>query len=397
MRFVNKVHIKPSKNQIETFNFWLRKCKDLYNGALEHRSEVYRKTGKGVSYYDQKKELPLIKIDNSIWSDVPNKSLTETLKRLDNSFNRFFKNGAGYPKFKNNDNFNSIYFVSTDVKLKNNLLYLPKIKTPISYSEAIKDDFKSVVLKKENNQWFLIFNYDDKQVLIKDELKDKELESVGVDLGLKTLLTDSEGNEVKRFSTKLLKKYANRIVELNQSLSRCKKGSKRRKKVKKQLTKAYLRQKNSVQDYQKKEANKYVNKLLKEDREVLIIGDIQVGSIIDKSKDVKKSKRALRRSFSRNSVTQFKTVLTNKAESKGIRVYKVSEWKTSQTCSCCGAVKDDLKLSDRVFGCGHCGASINRDRNGAINMKIVWHGQFKPYGLDSHGKKVYCVKKSEYK
>ena len=161
------------------------------------------------------------------------------------------------------------------------------------------------------------------------------------------------------------------------------------------MNKAYLRYKNSVLDFQKKEANTYLKRKIKDNTEVLIIGDIQVANII--SKDNKKSKRALRRSFSRNSITQFKTLLTNKAESLGLKVYKVSEWNTSKACSCCGHIDDNLKLSDRVYECSFCGTKINRDLNGSINIKIVWHGQFKPFSLNSHGIKEYRVKKSEYK
>lgn len=395
MRFVNKIHIIPNKSQKNSFNFWLRRCKDLYNCALEHRSEVYRKTKKGVTYYEQKKELPLIKEDDSSWCDVPNKSLTETLKRLDNAFNRFFKHGAGYPKFKNIDKFKSVYFVADDVRIKNDKLYLPKIKQPIKLSEPVTAGYKSVILKKEVDKWYLIFNYDDSKELIKDEVTDKNLKSVGIDLGLKTLLTDTDEYEINRFSVKLTKKYANRIVELNKSLSKTKKGSSRREKIKKQLSKAYLRYKNTVLDYQKKCINTYVKRKIKDETEVLLIGDIQVANII--SKYNKKSKRGLRRSFSRNSVSQFKTLLTNKAESSGLKVYKVSEWNTSKACSCCGHVNNNLKLSDRVYDCTFCGTKVNRDLNGAINIKDAWHGQFKPFVLDSHGVVKYCVKKGGYK
>lgn len=395
MRFVNKIHITPNKSQKETFNFWLRKCKDLYNIALEQRSESYRNYQKNISYFDQKKELPLIKQEDTSWADVPNKSLTETLKRLDNTFNRFFKNGAGYPKYKNIDTFKSIYFVSTDVRIKDGKIFLPKIKRGIKVSESVKEGYKSIILKKEIDKWYLIFSYDDNKDIVKDEINDKKLKSVGIDLGLKTLLTDSDEYEVKRFSSKLTKKYADRVSKLNQSLSKRKKGSSRRNKVKKQLSKTYLRYKNTVLDYQKKEVSKYLKHKINDEVKVIVIGNIKVSEII--SKENKKSKRALRRSFSRNSLSQLKVLLNNKAESLGIKVYKVSEWNTSKTCSCCGHIEDKLKLSDRIYECTFCGTKINRDLNGSINIKAVWHGQFKPFGLDSHGIKEYRVKKGDHK
>jgi putative transposase len=391
MRFVKKIKISLNKTQTETINFWLRRCKTLYNGALEHRSEVYRKTGKAITYFEQKKELPLLKLEDKSWGDIPNKSLTETLKRVDTTFKNFFR-GGGYPKYKNQDNFKSIYFVKEDVRLKQNKLYLPKIKTPISITENVIEGYTSITLKEEGGKYYLIFNYDNNKLVVKDKETDLLLNSVGADLGLKKLLTDSDGFEVKRFSTKLIKRYTDRISELNKSLSKCKKGSKNRKKVKKQLTCTHLRLKNSRLDFQKKEANKYVNYLLGENKEVLVIGDIQVSKIVNKSEDKKvKSKRYLRRSFSNNSLGQFKLLLGNKAESKGLKVYFVNESYTSKACSCCGEVNDNLKLSDRIFKCNNCGEIIDRDRNGAINIKHVWQGQFNPYRLDSQGEQVPCV------
>ena len=76
MRFVHKILIKHNKNQKETFDFWLRRCKTLYNVALEQRIESYNKLQKGISYFDQKKELPLLKVEDESWKDIPNKSLT---------------------------------------------------------------------------------------------------------------------------------------------------------------------------------------------------------------------------------------------------------------------------------------------------------------------------------
>ncbi len=405
MRFVQKILIKHNKNQKETFDFWLRRCKTLYNTALEQRIESYKKLQKGINYFDQKKELPLLKVEDESWKDIPNKSLSETLERLDKAFKKFFKenktNGVGFPKFKNNDNFKSVYFTKIDVRIiDNKRIKLPKIKQHVVLNEEIKDinlQFTSVnLIKESDNKYYVVFNYDDnKEPIIYDYDNDINLKSIGIDLGLKTLSTDTNGYKINRFSTKLIKKYTDRIVELNQSLSKCVKGSKNRKKVKKQLSKAHRRLKNSRVDYQNKEVKKYVDKMVIDEVKCVALGDIKVKDIISKKKDKTndtkpiKSKRFLRRSFSNNGLSEFKLKLINKCEKNDIKVYKVKENYTSKTCSCCGLVDDNLKLSDRVFNCKNCNISIDRDVNGSINIKAVWQGQFKPYRLDSQLKVNY--------
>ena len=390
MRYVHKVHIKPSINQQEAFDFWIRRCKVLYNTALEHRIEHWRKSGRGISYYEQKKELPLIKELDASWKDVPNKSLTECLLRLDKAFKAFFKQpSVGFPKFKSNSNYSSLYFVKTDINIKNDVVYLPKLKSGIKLLELVDHNYTSVVLKKDGEKYYLVFNYDDGRELIYNKERDLLRKSRGIDLGLKTLLTDTENYYIKRFSTKLIKSYTNRICELNQSLAKCKKGSKRRKKVRTQLTKAHRRLKNTRDDYQKKEIFTYIKGLKEQGVELLALGNIEVKKIVVRND--KPSKRSLRRSFAQSGLGTFKNLLSVKAERNGIRVYKIGEEYTSQACSCCGHIKADLKLSDRVYSCTNCKKVIDRDLNGSLNIQAAWQGQFRPWCLDSQGTGKYFV------
>ncbi len=359
MRIAHKIKLNPTKSQIETFNFWIRKCHYLYNVGLEEKLEYYRKTNKYLSPYEQKKELVEIKKYDSSWKDVPNKCLSDIIFRLDKAFQKFFKEKeVRFPKFKNIENFKSINFVKTDIKLLKNKLYFPKIKQYIKLTENITNlNWTSVILKKENNYYFVIFNYENENIINKPNiLGDQKLKDIGIDLGLSSLLTDSDGYKIKRFSTKLIKKYQKRIGDLNRSLS----------------TKQ-IRSKNWFK--------------------VISLGDIVIKSILDKSKDLNKSKRFLRRSFQHNSVGIFKTMLTNKLEQSNFKVYKAKENYTSQTCSCCMRINVNLRLSDRIYNCEFCNLTIDRDENSAINMKAVWQGQFKPHkGLNSFGNKIFIPK-----
>ena len=353
--YTRKVKINPSKNQIETFDFWMRRCKYLYNVALEEKINYYKATNKYLNVYEQKKELVDIKDYDKTWKEIPNKSLQEIVFRVDESFKSFFK-GSGFPKFKKS--LNSIEFVKTDVRLKDGKLYLPKIKQNIKCVEEIKNNWTSVKLSKNNNNYYLIFTYQEDK-----EFKLENTDILGIDLGLMSLYTDSNGNKVNRFSKKLISKYYSRILELNKSLSKKKKGSLKFNKVKKQLGKTYNRLSNTKNDYLHKESLK----LVKNNEGIIAIGDIKIKSIVDN----KLSGKGLVKSFYLNSLGIFKQYVIYKSAKHNKLCLLIDEKMTSKTCSCCGNIKYDLKLSDRIYNCLVCENSIDRDENSAINMKLL--------------------------
>jgi len=353
--YVNKIKLKPTKRQRETFDFWFRRAKILYNVALEEKIIFYKATNKYLNVYEQKKELVDIKNHDKYWSDVPNKSLQEIIFRVDKSFKNFFK-GNGFPKFKSS--LNSIEFVKTDIRLKNNLLFLPKIKENIKYNEDIKSGWTSAKLIKERDNYYIIFTYQENKVI-----NPENNNIIGIDLGLMSLYTDSDGNKCKRFSKKLMSKYHKRILELNKSLSKKKKGSNRFKKVKKHLNRSYNRLSNSKKDYLHKESLNLVR--CKEG--IISLGDIKINNIISNTN----TKKGLVKSFYQNSLGIFKQYLIYKSIKYNKLCLMIDERMTSKTCSCCGNINYELKLSDRTYSCLKCKNSIDRDQNSAINMKLL--------------------------
>ena len=353
---VKKYKLILTRSQTETFDFWFRRCKVLYNVALEEKIEYYRRTNKYLNIYDQKKELVDVKDLDDTWKDVPNKSLQEIIFRVDKSFKNFFK-GSGFPKFKRI--IDSIEFVKTDLRIKNDELYFPKIKDKIKSFEPIKEGFTSGRLVKENDGYYLACLYK-QEITISPENND----ILGVDLGLKDLLTDSNGSKVKRFSKKLMTKYHKRIEDLNKSLSKKKKGSIKFKKVKKNLGKSYTRLKNTKNDYLHKES---LNLVRNNKESIIALGDIKIDRIIND----KKTKKGLTKSFYVNSLGIFKQMISYKSTKHNKMCILVDERMTSRTCSCCGNVNHSLKLSDRVYNCLICKNSIDRDHNAAINIKLL--------------------------
>jgi len=358
-----KIKINLIKSQRETIDFWLRKCCTIYNTALQERIYYYQSTKKYLSLYEQKKELVDIKEYDKAFKDVPNKSLQEIIFRIDKTFKAFF-NGFGFPKYKKH--LDTIEFVKTDVRIIDGKLYLPKIKTFIKTTESVESDWTSVQLKKQYDNYYLIFRYLKE---IKVEYKNDNI--LGVDLGLKTLYTDSNQNSCDRLSQKLIKKYNKRKNILNQSLSVKVKGSNQFRKVKKHINKSYERLNNTKLDY----LHKCSLILLKNEEGVINVGDIKIQKIVDsliKNEFYTSSNKGTVKSFYMTSLGIFKNILKYKGIKYNKHINFVNERNTSKTCSCCGWINNKLKLEDRVFVCKECKNSIDRDYNSAINMK--WLG-----------------------
>jgi len=349
-----KIRIYPTGGQQETFEFWMRRCNTLYNVALEEKICYYKVTGKYLSVYDQKKELKGIKAQDPTWKDVPNKPLQDMIFRLDRAYKNFFDKISGFPKFQSETD--TISFVKTDVRVVDGQLLLPKIKNRIKVKEDIPVNYTSVKLHREDGMWFLIFTVKEERTSTPDNS-----DILGIDLGLKDLYTTSEGEKGGRLSKKLIKKYHYRTKYLNQSLSKKTKGSRRFKKVKKHLKRAYTRLKNTKNDYLHKQANR----LLDCTEGVIALGNIDVQSIVTD----KRTSKGLIKSFYINSLGIFKQYVTYKAVRQNKTVIPIDEKNTSRTCSCCGNNKYDLKLGDRVYNCRSCNNSIDRDVNAAVNMK----------------------------
>ena len=215
MKSVKKILILPNISQKFQIDFWIRRCLYLYNVALEEKIGYYKVKKKYLSPYDQKKELVEIKKYDPSWKEVPNKSLTEAIFRLDIAFKNFFKRpDNGFPKFKNKNNYNSVYFIREDVRVIDGDLYLPKIKTKIKHKETLPNKYSSVMLIRENNKYYLCFCVDID--VIEKPININKI--IGIDLGLKTLITTNEGDKIDRMSLKLYNKYQKRIKELKNEI-----------------------------------------------------------------------------------------------------------------------------------------------------------------------------------
>ena len=179
---------------------------------------------------------------------------------------------------------------------------------------------------------------------------------IGIDVGIKTLATCSDGTTFD--NPKALNAKTKRLRRWQRRLSRRQKGSQNRKKAKMQVAKIHKQVADTRRDAHNKTCRSIVNKA----PSVIVIEDLNVKGMFKNHK--------LARALSDASFGQFERILTYMTEDAGIEIVKTGRFfASSKTCACCGWKKEDLKLSERTFVCVDCGHTMDRDLNAAMNLK----------------------------
>ena len=192
--------------------------------------------------------------------------------------------------------------------------------------------------------------------------------AVGVDLGVKSLATLSDGTVVpnpRALDTKL-----SALRKAQRALSRKVKGSARREKAKGRVARLYAR----VADVRADAINKATT-MIADTYGTVCIEDLHVAGMV--------KNHHLARSLSDAALGEFRRQLEYKTARTGAVLRVVDRrFPSSKTCSNCGVVKAKLSLSERVFNCDDCGASMDRDLNAAINIRVAGSA---PETLNAHG------------
>jgi putative transposase len=322
---------------------------------LEDRKNAYDRCGTGVNYNQQAEQLKYLNL--GIYSQVAQ----DVLRRLDKAFQNFFrrvKNGdkkAGYPRFRGKNRYDSFTYPQSGFKiLENGRLNLSKIgNIRIFLHREIEGKIKTCTIKRDGDQWYASFS-----VELPDVPKIIPQTSIGVDVGITTLATLSDGTEID--NPKTLDKYDSKLRKAHRDLSRKKKGSNNRNKQKVVLRGVYRKIKNARKDYLHK-----ASRILVGTCDRIIFEDLQIKNMV--------KNHHLARSILDASWGMLINFTTYKAEEAGGSVERVNPRNTSKQCSVCGSIQS-MPLSQRIYRCPNCGAVMGRDHNAAINIKNRYVG-----------------------
>ncbi|NEP77919.1 MAG: IS200/IS605 family element transposase accessory protein TnpB [Okeania sp. SIO3B3] len=276
----------------------------------------------------------------------------DALRYLSSAWKRCFSKVSGVPKFKKKGKDDS-FTLDGSISVSFNHIKLPRIGWMKTY-EILPDNVtpKSVTITKKADRWFVSFKVD--RVC---QITEKLIDVVGVDLGIKTLATLSTGEVfVGAKSYRKLESKLSRLQYLNRHKT---KFSNNWKKA--QLRIAQLH--NRIADIRKDTLHKLTTYLAKNHSQI-VIEDLNVSGMMSNHK--------LAKAVADMGFYEFHRQLEYKCELYGCELIVVDRWfPSSKTCSRCGAVKESLSLSERVFNCEHCNFSCDRDLNAALNLAMA--------------------------
>lgn len=370
-----KTEIFPTKEQRQIIHQTLGVCRFIYNFYLVHNKEVYQKEKRFVSANDFSKWLNNEFIPNNSdysWiKDVSSKSVKQSMIYGERAFKKFFKKESKFPRFKKKKDQNiKAYFPKnnkTDWTIERHRIKIPTLGF-IQLKEKgyipIDSNVVSGTVSYKAGRYFV-------SVLVKEEFKQIEnntSEGIGIDLGIKEFAVISNNVKKKNINkTKKVKKLEKKLKREQRRLSKKYENKKKgvattsTKNINKQILKVqklYQRLQNTRQNY----VNEFIGELVKIKPKYITIEKLNIRGMM--------KNRHLSKSIAQQNFHYFKVKLENKCRVNGIELRIASQWfPSSKTCSCCGNIKKDLKLSDRTYICKSCGLEIDRDLNAAINLK----------------------------
>ena len=335
-----------------------------YNWGLDQRIKLYRENQGADRFTDamkQHKLLNSLKKTQFPWMYECSKCAPqEALRDLDRAF-RYFIRGlktgqkVGFPRFKRRGVRDSFRLTGT-IRLKGRKIQLPRLGR-IRIKEKRKSYYKgrilSVTIGKRANNWFV-------SITVEVEIPDPipvEGPAVGVDLGVKTLATLSDGTVFP--NSRALGKQLRKLRRLSKGLSRKKKGSRNREKTRLRLAKMHLKISNIRQDTLHK-----VTTYLAKSHSRIVIENLGVSGML--------KNRRLARALADVGMYEFRRQLEYKCAWYGSHLIAASStFPSSKRCSNCGHKKKDFSLSEREYHCELCGMTIDRDLNAALNPVAV--------------------------
>ena len=373
-----KTEIKPTPNQQTKIRQTIGVCRFIYNFYLAHNKEIYAIEKRFVSGMDFSKwlnndYLPTHPEHNWVQS-ISSKAVKKAIMNGETAFKRFFNGKSKFPNFKKKKN--------QDVKSyfpKNNLtdwkVERHKIKIPTLGFVHLKEKgyiptkgiLKSGTVSMKAGRYFVSVLVDTPEKQIDDT---PYTVGIGIDLGIKDFAISS--HKEKPFKninkTKKVKKTEKKLGREQKRLSKKYENKKKRGETTATYSANIAKQVKKIQAIHLKLANirtNYINEvvseLVKTKPAHITIEDLNVSGMM--------KNRCLSKAIAGQKFYEFRAKLTYKSKESGIELRVVDRfYPSSKTCSCCGHIKKELKLSNRTYHCLECGLVIERDKNASMNL-----------------------------
>lgn len=371
MILAKKVRLYPTEIQEQKLWQSVGTARFIYNWTIARQEENYKNGGKFIPDNDLRKEITQLKKTDLQWlSEVSNNVAKQSVKDACDSYKRFFKGLADKPRFKSRKKSKpSFYNDNCKLRVKDKSVLIEKVGwvniKPYSIPLGVK--YSNPRISFDGKYWYI-------SVGIERELPNVELtdESIGIDVGVKYLAICSNGmtfkninktKEVKRLKKVLKRKQ--RKVSSKYDINKIKKGGENRCQFKK--TNNIIKLEKEIRLLHRRLTNIRSNHIHQATNKIVKIKPSRVVMETLNIKGMMKN-RHLSKAIAEQCLYEFKRQIQYKCKKYGIEFVEADKWfPSSKTCSCCGAIKKDLKLKDRVYQCS-CGLKIDRDLNASINL-----------------------------
>ena len=363
-----KFRLYSNKDQAVLINKTLGCARLVYNYYLDKKINLYKDNKTSLSCYDCINDLKNFKIDHPFISEIDSMSLRCSLFNLDNSYKKFFKEGAGFPKFKSYNRKNSYRtnmiiseykgntYYNIKLDLENHTITLPKLKKIKirGYRNLNKIDGRIInaTISKESDGTYYVSVLVEENIIL-SEFRPKRI--IGLDLGVKDLVITSNYEKYK--NEKVIEKYEKRIKRKQKRLSKKQKGSNNYFKLKQEIARIYKKIKNA-----RKYNTHHITKDITDNNDIIVCETLKIKNMV--------KNHNLAKSLNDASLSEIIRQLGYKSKWKGKKFYQIDPfYASSQICSHCGYKNETLKnLSIREYSCPNCHYELDRDVNAAINI-----------------------------
>ncbi|HVB59907.1 MAG TPA: RNA-guided endonuclease TnpB family protein [Ktedonobacteraceae bacterium] len=337
-----------------------------YNWGLARKIAAYKDGKKPPTAIDLHKELNALKQTEYPWMyEVSKCAPQEALRDLDRAYANFFhkvkakktgkyKGKLGFPRFKQRSKAIGSFRVTGSIKAFSDAVQLPRIgNVRLHEHDYLPTDARilSATVSEQAGRWYVSLQVEEEQ----EQPVMTATTAIGVDLGIKTLATCSDGTMFE--NPRALKHAQKKLRRLERQKSRRKKGSKHRAKTRQAIAKVHAR----ITHIRKDASHKLTSYLCK-NHALVAIEDLHVAGLL--------KNHCLAQAIADSNFGEIRRQLEYKAAWHDVQIVTIDRfYPSSKTCSACGYVKSELRLSERTFICEECGTVLDRDLNAAINLR----------------------------
>lgn len=361
-----KYRLYPTKEQEILLSKHFGHNRFVYNWALDFKTKHYKETKKNIHWMQFcKPDSPYMKLKKeTTWlKEVNSQSLIASLSNLDNAYKNFFEGRTKFPKFKSKHQKQSFQVPQHgEIDKESKKLFIPKFKEGIEcvfHRPIPKGKLGTFTVERRPSGRYFVSVLVHVEEIQKE--KPKPNKALGLDFGLKTFITTSEGEKIE--SPEYGKQSLKKLKRAQRKLSKAQKGGENREKKRKKVAKIHEKITNQRNDFLHKLSHK-------------LVCENQTDTICIENLNLEGMKKLWGRKVSDLSWFEFTRQLQYKCDWYGKNLIKIGRFEpSSKMCADCGTITK-LELSQRKWTCSSCNVKHDRDINAAKNIKDFGMNQY---------------------